>query len=320
MVKFTSLKEFVPERPVLFNPPKLMYVWNGFDDIDSPTLADVVYVNPSLSVNGVLAMGMNLGARNMGTTWNHCAECCTTLGETRRDTLVQDTSCKKESPEQTEPVQPLGEIVTHRELARWVSGGNGQVMLCRMNDRIETPHWSTSFSYCPGLDKMAVPTEGKAGVGEIYVKVRRYGDDAAVDPTREYLGLVDEKPVERATYCNVVRWLSDELCLKHGATITYGFDECLISRGHVIIKLIPREVEFAKYTGDRSLFLDNEYRIEHLVGELLYDPDTRMDDYVRVMTEKADYVKYLADILINSEKTVTPLDWNNYIRDLHDGN
>lgn len=298
MVKNTSLKEFLPDRPVMFDPPKLMYVWNGFDDIDSPTLADVAYVNPFLSVNRVLALGMNVSARNMGTTWNHCAECCTTLGNHERDALVQDSACKEESPERSEPDQLPTEIVTHRELARWVSDGNGQVILFRMNDRIETPHWSTSFSYCPGLDKMAVPTEGKVGVGEIYVKVRRYGDDNAADPTREYLGLVDTEHIEYATYCNVVRWLSDELCMKHNATVTYGSNECIISRNRAVITLLPGAVELDKYAGDNTELPGSLYRIdEHLEGTILYDPEMRMEDYVRVMVGKAAYVDYIVDIL-----------------------
>jgi hypothetical protein len=166
---------------------------------------------------------------------------------------------------------------------------------------------------------MAVPTEGKAGVGEIYVKVRMYGDDDAVDPTREYLGLVDTDYIEYATYCNVVRWLSDELCMKHNATVTYGSNECIISRNRAVITLLPAAVELDTYAGDNTELPGSLYRIdEHLEGAILYDPEMRMDDYVRLMIGKAAYVDYIVDILErhgNAKQT----GWISYTEDRSDG-
>lgn len=216
MVKITSLKEFLPERPVMFDPPKLMYVWNGFDDADSLTLADVAYVNPSLSVNRVLAFGMDVSARNMGTTWNHCAECCTTLGNHERDALVQDSARKEESPEQAETtgmgakaiydylsdkkddakittdcMRHEGPIVTYRELSEWLSRGKGQVLIGRMNDAIVPPSYSNTIAYAVGLDNETVPWERTACTGETYYRVRKYGDNKPSAPTRQYMEVPD---------------------------------------------------------------------------------------------------------------------------------
>ena len=77
-VKLSGLTEFRPEKPVMFDPPETMYVWDDDDVADgdggsAPYFASVVYVNPNMSVHGVLAHGDGLSARNMGASWDHCA-------------------------------------------------------------------------------------------------------------------------------------------------------------------------------------------------------------------------------------------------------
>jgi hypothetical protein len=319
MVKNTSLKEFLPERPVMFDPPKLMYVWNGFDDVDSPMLADVAYVNPSLSVNRVLALGMNVSARNMGTTWNHCAECCTTLDEENREHLVQGIKeYRQASGEQSRigATKLTGEMATHKELSRWLSDGNGQVMVARKMDGITPLQWGTSFSYTIDRDDVSVPCEGGVGVGEQYVKVRKYGDTKSADPTREYLGIIEDKKVELATYCNVVRWLSDHLRNMADATVSYCLDEVWITgKDGNTIKLTPAEVDYRKYTDQMSVIPSNMYTVSAmLTGCLLYDPVIRMDEYELVMN-RVGYLDYLAGVLNNStgKPSCSTVDWNSYV-------
>jgi hypothetical protein len=321
--KLTSIKEFRPEKTVTFDPPKLMYVWNDGDlanpDICWYRLAKVIYVNPSLVSNGVLAMGDGADAHNMGVPWDHCAECCTTLGEEDREHLVQGIKeYRQASGEQSRigAAKLTSEMATHKELSRWLSDGNGQVMVARKMDGITPLQWGTSFSYTIDLDDVSVPCEGGVAVGEQYVKVRKYGDTKSADPTREYLGFVDDKKVELATYCNVLRWLSDHLCNLADVTVTYGLDEVWITgKGGNTIKLTPTEVDYRKYTEKMSVIPSNMYTVSAmLTGCLLYDPDIRMDEYELVMN-RVGYLDYLAGVLNNStgKPSCSAVDWNSYV-------
>lgn len=85
--KGIELKEFESEKPVLFDPPKLMLVWNNGDD--EPATEQVFAFIPNRCYP-VIATNDNLG---------HCAEI----------------------PE------VLYRRATNRELAKWIAHGNGQI-------------------------------------------------------------------------------------------------------------------------------------------------------------------------------------------------
>lgn len=84
--KGIELKEFESEKPVLFDPPKLMLVWNSCD-------------NEQFKEN-VVAFIPNRCCPVIGTnyTFEHCAE-------------IPEVMCRR---------------ATNRELAKWLVLGNGQ--------------------------------------------------------------------------------------------------------------------------------------------------------------------------------------------------
>ena len=86
--KGIELKEFTSEKPVLFDPPKLMLVWNDCDS--GPSEANVFAFIPNRCYPVI-------GTDN---SFDHCAEI----------------------PEVHE-----SKLVTYRELARWLAKGNGEV-------------------------------------------------------------------------------------------------------------------------------------------------------------------------------------------------
>ena len=84
--KGIELKEFTSEKPVIFDPPKLMLVWN--------------YGNSEPSKENVFAIIPNRCYPVIGTNDNldHCAE-------------IPEVMCRR---------------ATNRELAKWLAQGNGQ--------------------------------------------------------------------------------------------------------------------------------------------------------------------------------------------------
>lgn len=84
--KGIELNEFTSEKPVLFDPPKLMLVWN--DDDSEPFKDDVFAFIPNRCYP-VIATDDNL---------DHCAE-------------IPEVMCRR---------------ATNRELAKWIVLGNGQ--------------------------------------------------------------------------------------------------------------------------------------------------------------------------------------------------
>ena len=83
--KGIKLKEFESEKPVVFDPPKLMLVWNGCDN--EPFKENVFAFIPNICCPVV---GTNY-------TFEHCAE------------IPEESS----------------ELVTVLQLAKWVATGNG---------------------------------------------------------------------------------------------------------------------------------------------------------------------------------------------------
>ena len=84
--KGIELKEFESEKPVLFDPPKRMLVWDCNDE--TPTEVDVIAFIPNRYHKAIEQMSVYI----------HCAE-------------IPDTG---------------SELATNRELAKWLVQGNGQ--------------------------------------------------------------------------------------------------------------------------------------------------------------------------------------------------
>lgn len=119
-------------EPQLFDPPKKMLVWGRYENITELN----VYAIVSRKDFPVICEN---------STWQHCAEI----------------------PEVTE-----SELATYRELAHWLSEGNGEVM------------WSN----CVYTDWSYVNDDENKAIDES-LSVRKWDDTEWHKPTREYLGL-----------------------------------------------------------------------------------------------------------------------------------
>ena len=121
-------------EPQIFDPPKKMLVWEHNENI---TELDVYAI--------VSRKDFPVICEN--STWRHCAEIPEVTGS---------------------------ELVTYRELARWLVEGNGEVM------------WSnavyTEWSYINDEENKAINES---------LSVRKWDDTEWHKPTREYLGLED---------------------------------------------------------------------------------------------------------------------------------
>ncbi len=100
-----ELTEFTSDKPVIFDPPRKMLVWDTEGDPIYEDMVDGYFPNRSSRVLGTLE------------TWAHCAEI----------------------PEETKP-----RLATNRELAKWLAQGNGEwrntspIMSSRSTDLIYT--------------------------------------------------------------------------------------------------------------------------------------------------------------------------------------
>lgn len=119
-------------EPQLFDPPKKMLVWERYENITELN----VYAIVSRKDFPVICEN---------STWQHCAEI----------------------PEVTE-----SELATYRELAHWLSEGNGEVM------------WSN----CVYTDWSYVNDDENKAIDES-LSVRKWDDTEWHKPTMEYLGL-----------------------------------------------------------------------------------------------------------------------------------
>ena len=122
-------------EPQFFNPPKKMLVWDHYGDV------------VELKVYAVV----NRGADSFPvicqySTWKHCAE-------------IPESKPKS---------------VTYRELARWLSEGNGEVMW----SKTVCSNWNYSND------------DENEALDESFT-VRKWDDTEWHKPTREYLGLED---------------------------------------------------------------------------------------------------------------------------------
>ena len=121
-------------EPQLFDPPKKMLVWERYENI---TELDVYAI--------VSRKDFPVICEN--TTWRHCAEI---------------------------PEVPESKLVTYRELARWLSEGNGEVMW----SKTVCSNWNYSNE------------DENEALDESFT-VRKWDDTEWHKPTRKYLGLED---------------------------------------------------------------------------------------------------------------------------------
>ena len=122
-------------EPQLFDPPKEMFVWNK--DYECPSTANVFAI---INRNSFRVITEN-------AAWRHCAEI----------------------PKVTE-----SELVTYRELSRWIAEGNGEV---KYSNTVLT-NWNYSIN-----DENKFVSEN--------FSVRKWDDTEWHKPTREYFGLED---------------------------------------------------------------------------------------------------------------------------------
>ena len=125
-------------EPQLFDPPKKMFVWGRYEGI---TELDVYAI--------VSRKDFPVICEN--STWRHCAEIPSYLPESKP--------------------------ITHRELARWLAEGNGEV-----KDENDEGAICMSSIYWEGQENNAVKDS---------IHVRKWDDTEWRKPTREYLGLED---------------------------------------------------------------------------------------------------------------------------------
>ena len=134
-MKYKGIELTEVTEPKLFDPPKKMLVWGRYENI---TELDVYAITSRKDFPVICE----------NSTWGHCAEI---------------------------PKVPESKLVTYRELARWLSEGNGEVM------------WSnavyTEWSYITDDEIKAINES---------LSVRKWDDTEWHKPTREYIGLEDK--------------------------------------------------------------------------------------------------------------------------------
>lgn len=134
--KGIELNEFESGKTVVFDPPKRMLVWD-YDD-ETPTEKDVMVFIPNRYFKVI----------EETSVFQHCAEIPKVTGL---------------------------ELVTYRELARWLAEGNGSVMLSKSV--------FSNWNYSNDDENKALDKR---------LTVRKWDDTEWHKPTREYLGLEDK--------------------------------------------------------------------------------------------------------------------------------
>ena len=133
-MKYKGIELEEVTEPQLFAPPKKMLVWDNCSNI-----AEIdVYAIVSREDFRVICEN---------SSWRHCAEI---------------------------PSFPESKPITHRELARWLANGNGEVKSAF------TVY--ANLNYYPDSENKSIPN---------YFSVRKWDDTEWRKPTREYLGLED---------------------------------------------------------------------------------------------------------------------------------
>ena len=133
-MKYKGIELTEVTEPQLFDPPKKMLVWERYGGITE------------LDVHAIVSR-KDFPVICENSTWQYCAEI---------------------------PKVPELELVTYRELARWLAEGNGEAKVMKT----VFIHWTYG------------ETEANDNVGE-NVSVRKWYDTEWHKPTREYLCLED---------------------------------------------------------------------------------------------------------------------------------
>ena len=134
-MKYKGIELTEVTEPKLFDPPKKMLVWGCSENI---TELDVYAITSRKDFPVICE----------NSTWGHCAEI---------------------------PKVPESKLVTYRELARWLSEGNGEVMW----SKTVCSNWNYSND------------EENKDLDESFT-VRKWDDTEWHKPTREYIGLEDK--------------------------------------------------------------------------------------------------------------------------------
>ena len=134
-MKYKGIELTEVTEPKLFDPPKKMLVWECSENI---TELDVYAITSRKDFPVICE----------NSTWGHCVEI---------------------------PEVPELELVTYRELARWLSEGNGEVMW----SKTICSNWNYSND------------EEDKDLDESFT-VRKWDDTEWHKPTREYIGLKDK--------------------------------------------------------------------------------------------------------------------------------
>ena len=134
-MKYKGIELKEVTEPQMFIPPKKMLVWDNCGN----TVELNVYAIVSRKDFTVICEN---------STWQHCAEI---------------------------PKVPESKLVTYRELARWLSEGNGEVMW----SKTICSNWNYSND------------EENETIDESFT-VRKWDDTEWHKPTREYIGLEDK--------------------------------------------------------------------------------------------------------------------------------
>ena len=133
-MKYKGIELKEVTEPQIFNPPKKMLVWGRYESI---TELDVYAITSRKDFPVICE----------NSTWQHCAEI---------------------------PKVPESELVTYRELAKWLAEGYGEVM------------WANTV-----LSNWNYSTDEENKVLDESLSVRKWYDTEWHKPTREYLGLED---------------------------------------------------------------------------------------------------------------------------------
>mgnify|MGYP003448112106 FL=1 len=134
-MKYKGIELKEVTEPQIFIPPKKMLVWGHYEGI---TELDVYAIVNRESFPVICE----------NSTWQHCAEI---------------------------PEVPESELVTYRELARWLAEGYGEAM------------WSNTV-----LSNWNYSTDEENKALDESLSVRKWHDTEWHKPTREYLGLEDQ--------------------------------------------------------------------------------------------------------------------------------
>lgn len=115
-----ELKEFASDKPIAFDPPRKMVVWN---DSSGDLITSVIYA---------YLPGLSCPVVTRGVRFQHCAE-------------IQE--------------EPTSRRATNRELSRWLARGNGEVSHRDETSLDEKLYAHVDYFYEPDVGEEPTPEE-----------------------------------------------------------------------------------------------------------------------------------------------------------------